>query len=109
MQSPLYRRIKEYAGQDNFRLTEDEWKMLAQQIDDTFDDFTARLRTLYDGISLYELRICYLLKLGLPSTAIAAMLCRSDAAICMARQRLYYKLTGNKGRARTTTDFIRNF
>ena len=107
--SALYVRIKEHASQEGFRLTKDEWQEIARQIDDTFDDFTARLRTLYDNISQDELRICYLVKLGVQSTDIGNMLCKSKAAISMARQRLYKKLTGSKGTARQLNEIIENF
>ena len=109
VQSPLYERIKENAGKDGFHLTDDEWLMLATMIDLAYDGFTSRLRMLYDGISEYELRICYLLKIGIPSTDIGNMLCKSKSAIGMTRQRLYRKLTGTEGTARKMNDFILDF
>lgn len=109
VQSPLYERIKESAGKEGFHLTDDEWLSLAGMIDQAYDGFTSRLRMLYDGISEYELHVCYLLKIGISSTDIGNMLCKSKSAIGMTRQRLYRKLTGTKGTAREMNDFILDF
>lgn len=107
--SPLRERIKENAGKDGFRLTDGEWQELAAQIDLAYDQFTARLRILYDGITEYELHVCYLIKLGITSTDIGNMLCKSKSAVGMTRQRLYKKLTGSKGTARDLNELIRQF
>ena len=107
--SSLYERIKENANKDGFRLTDEEWLVLATMIDQAYDGFTSRLRLLYDGINEYELHICYLIKLGISSTDIGNMLCKSKSAIGMTRQRLYRKLTGTKGTARELNDFITGF
>lgn len=108
-QSPLYERIKENAGKEGFRLADDEWQTPATLLDWAYDQFTARLRMLYDGISENELHICYLVKLGVPSTDIGNMLCKSRSAVGMTRQRLYKKLTGSRGTARQMNDFIVDF
>lgn len=107
--SPLRERIKENAGKDGFRLTDGEWHELAAQIDLAYDQFTARLRILYDGITEYELHVCYLIKLGITSTDIGNMLYKSKSAVGMTRQRLYKKLTGSKGTARDLNELIRQF
>ena len=78
-------------------------------IDDANDQFTFRLRNIHDGITPYELHICYLLKLKVSSTNIGIMLFKSKAAIGMTRQRLYKKLTGKVGTAKQLNDFILNF
>ena len=108
-QSPLRERIKQNAGKENFHLTENEWQQLATLIDNANNQFTNRLRTLYDGITEYDLRICYLIKLDVPSVAIGVMLYKSKAAIGMARMRLYEKLMGETGTAKQLNDFIKDF
>lgn len=92
-QSPLREHIKQNAGKEQFHLTDEEWLQLAMLIDAADDQFTKRLRNLYDGITEYELHICYLVKLDIPSVNIGTMLYKSKAAIGMARQRMYKKLT----------------
>ena len=108
-QSALFKRIKQKAGKEHFHLTEEEWEQVEGLIDDAYDQFTTRLRILYGGITEYELRICYLLKIGIPSVAIGIMLYKSKAAIGMARQRLYKKLTGKDGTAKQFNEFIETF
>lgn len=108
-QSVLFKRIKQKAGKEHFHLTEEEWEQVEGLIDDAYDQFTTRLRILYGGITEYELRICYLLKIGIPSVAIGIMLYKSKAAIGMARQRLYKKLTGKDGTAKQFNEFIETF
>ena len=108
-QSPLREHIKQNAGKEQFHLTDEEWLQLAMLIDAADDQFTNRLRNLYDGITEYELHICYLVKLDIPSVAIGTMLYKSKAAIGMARQRLYKKLTGKSGTAKQFNDFIQTF
>ena len=107
-QSPLFERIKFNAGKEHFRLTDEEWQELATLIDDAYGQFTQRLRNLYGGISEYELQICYLVKLDISSVNIGKMLCKSNAAIGMARKRLYKKLTGKDGTASQFNDFIQS-
>ena len=107
-QSPLYERIKFNAGKEHFRLTDEEWQELATLIDDAYGQFTQRLRNLYGGISEYELQICYLVKLDISSVNIGKMLCKSNAAIGMARKRIYKKLTGKDGTASQFNDFIQS-
>ena len=108
-QSPLRERIKLNAGKEHFHLTDEDWQQLATLIDAANDQFTNRLRNLYDGITEYELHICYLVKLDIPSVAIGTMLYKTKAAIGMARQRLYKKLTGKSGTAKQFNDFIQTF
>ncbi len=108
-QSSLYHKIKGHAGEENFHLSDEEWQELGSMIDDANDQFTFRLRNIHDGITPYELHICYLLKLKVSSTNIGIMLFKSKAAIGMTRQRLYKKLTGKVGTAKQLNDFILNF
>lgn len=108
-QSALCKRIKLNAGKDTFHLNNDEWYELATLIDNAYDQFTIRLRSLCDNISIYELQICYLIKIDMGPTDIGMMLYKSKAAIGMARQRLYYKLTGSKGKAQQLDELIRKF
>lgn len=54
-------------------------------------------------------RLADFVKLDIPSVAIGTMLYKSKAAIGMARQRLYLKLTGEKGTAKDFNNFIQAF
>lgn len=104
----LYMRIKKYAGNDGFHLTEEEWHEVGEGIDTVYDNFTQRLFALV-SLSEVELKTCYLIKLKIPPVDIATMLFKSKAAVTMIRQRLYKKLTHKKGTAKQLDEFILNF
>lgn len=104
----LYMRIKKYAGNDGFHLTEEEWHEVGDGIDTVYDNFTQRLFALVN-LSEVELKTCYLIKLKIPPVDIATMLFKSKAAVTMIRQRLYKKLTHKKGTAKQLDEFILNF
>lgn len=106
-QSALRERIKLNAGKETFHLKDEEWLELASLIDNAYNMFTSRIRSLYDNISIDELHICYLIKIDVGPSDIGVMLYKSKAAIGMARQRLYYKMTGCKGTARDLDNLIR--
>ena len=106
--SLLYHRIKINAGKEKFHLTDEEWQTLATDIDNAYDNFTARLLTL-TPLNDTEKQICYLLKLNLRPTQIATMLCLSDTAISMNRNRLYKKIFHEKGSSKLFDEFIREF
>lgn len=106
--SLLYHRIKINAGKEKFHLTDEEWQTLATDIDNAYDNFTTRLLAL-TPLNDTEKQICYLLKLNLKPTQIATMLCLSDTAISMNRNRLYKKIFHEKGSSKLFDEFIREF
>ena len=106
--SLLYHRIKINAGKEKFHLTDEEWQTLATDIDNAYDNFTARLLAL-TPLNETERQICYLLKLNLRPTQIATMLSLSDTAISMNRNRLYKKIFHEKGSSKLFDEFIRDF
>lgn len=106
--SLLYHRIKINAGKEKFHLTDEEWQTLATDIDNAYDNFTTRLLAL-TPLNETEKQICYLLKLNLRPTQIATMLCLSETAISMNRNRLYKKIFHEKGSSRLFDEFIREF
>ena len=93
-----YHRLKADGPSVEKRLTDEEWDDLAQRLDDIYQGLTERLQRLGD-LSKTELRICYLLKLGVKPTDIAAILDKTRSAITQARKRMYRKLTGTSGTA----------
>lgn len=107
-ESKLYKQIKCSSHENNFHLSETEWKQLAQYIDDVYDDFSNRLLRLCN-MSEMELRVCYLIKIDVPPIAISALVCRNKNAISMLRKRLYEKITHQEGNAKQLDDFIKHF
>ncbi len=106
--STLYIKIKKHAGEEHFHLTDDEWETLSEGIDRVYNKFTHRLFMLVQ-LSDVELKTCYLIKLKVAPVDIATMLFKSKTAISMLRQRLYEKITQQKGTAKQLDEFILNF
>lgn len=94
----VYQRLKSPNPAVEKRVSEQEWQELATRLDDIYDHMSTRLHSLAK-LSDTELRICYLLKLGVPPSDMAEILFKSKAAVTMARQRMYHKLTGRSARA----------
>lgn len=86
-----------------------EWSELALLIDATYTDFTQRLFELYQRISTEEIRICYLVKIGIPVKKIAILMNLSTSGVSHCRRRLYKKLTQEPENAEKFDSFIANF
>lgn len=95
----VYQRLKAPTdGKAEKRVSEQEWQLVSTSMDDIYDHMSRRLLGLA-RLSETELRVCYLLKMGLPPSDIAEILYKSKAAITLARQRMYRKFTGRTGHA----------
>lgn len=90
-------------------LNASEWSELALLIDATYTDFTQRLFELYQRISTEEIRICYLVKIGIPVKKIAVLMNLSNSGVSHCRRRLYKKLTQEPENAEKFDSFIANF
>ena len=105
MNTALYQRLKAPAKEGAKKMTEAEWQQLATSLDEIYDQFSRRLLQLAK-LSETELRICYLLKIKMPPAEIADILCKSKAAITLARRRMYEKLTATRGKAEQLDELI---
>lgn len=99
-QSEIY--LKFHRATNSRDLSEEDWAALQAEIDSVYSQFTHRLLVLYPRLSPIEIRICYLIKIGIPVSRIAGLLNRSVPAITAARTRMYKKLTGETGTAEKT-------
>lgn len=108
----LFRASKEYIGlcSDWTKIDKEKWSILIDLIDHLlYKDFTYRIKSLYPGISGFELQICYLVKLEIPVKRMAYLLCVTSQTISLNRKRLYSKLTGEKGSSKDFDSFIQEF
>lgn len=103
--SPVYLKLLRHVHEKDFRLRENDWHLLGQEIDLAYDHFTDKLLSL-SHLSQDELHISYLIKVGLKPSDIASLLCKTISAIGQRRKRLYKKLTGKEGSAQNFDDFI---
>ena len=103
--SDIYQKFHQ-AGEMGVRIEEEDWLALGKVLDQTYDDFTNRLRRLCVNISPVELRICYLIKISIKVTDMAKLLNRSKSSISSTRARLYKKITGEEGGANKLDDLL---
>ncbi len=96
--SPLLARMRANAGNDKFRMKEDDWEELRRLVDAVDNNLTQRLLRLHP-LRVEELRVCYLTKLGFAPADMALLLSKSQAAVSMMRLRMYQKLSGRRGSA----------
>lgn len=106
--SDLYRRIKQNAGNRDFKLSDEEWLQLSANLDSVYDDLTKRILNLAN-LNPTELRVVYLLKIGVLPADMATILCKSKSAISMIRTRMYEKIFGKSGTATALDEYIQNF
>jgi DNA-binding CsgD family transcriptional regulator len=77
-------------------LTKEDWEILQQAINNTYENFTNHLYALFP-ISNTELKICLLLKIGMPVSKIAILIGRTKSTVTSARKKLYEKMFNKKG------------
>lgn len=106
--SDLYRRIKQNAGNRDFRLSDEEWLQLSDSLDRVYDHLTKRILNLAN-LNSTELRVIYLLKMGVQPADMASILCKSKSGITMIRNRMYKKIFGKSGTATALDEYIQIF
>lgn len=104
----FYKKLHPTDGSLPEKLSETEWLQMGRFVDDLYDHFTSRLTALAN-LSKRDLRICYLIKLGVSPVGMASLLCGTKAAVTLARQRMRKKLTGKDGTAAQLDEFIAGF
>lgn len=104
--SEIYLKFHQACEDETVRIEEEDWRILQQAVDQTYENFTSRLYGLYPKLSMMELRICCLIKISVSITHVADLLNRSKSAISTARARLYKKLFGKPGAPEELDAFI---
>lgn len=90
------------------KILEEDWSELISAIDNTYRNFTQRLKDLYP-MNEVEIQVCLLLKIDMPFKRIALLVLRSKQAVTSIRKRLYKKVFGREGTPDDWDRFIRNF
>lgn len=114
--SQIYKDFYHVAGMPNSenisqkeKLTSNDWKALFVAVNQTYSNFSVRLQDFYPNISEHELRICILLKIGIPPMGIAKLTAHSKQAITSSRKKLYIKTHNQDGTSDLWDKFISNF
>lgn len=102
--------IKQYFDElcrsnETLLVTEDKWQILSDEIEKHFPNFITQLSQVHK-LSALEIRICYLLKLGVAPMQIARLLMRSPESISSSRRRMYEKFFNEKGSPKQWDEFI---
>lgn len=102
--SPYYRTLRSRI-ENGETLKESDWEELEEKIKPVYPHFTSRLHNLHN-MSLHEFQVCLLLKINIPPSQIASVLCKEVSSISSTRSRLYCKVFGKKGSSKEWDAFI---
>ena len=106
--SDIYRRLRNTAPGIRRQLSDDEWLWLGERLDALHHNMGQRLQQLA-RLSPTELRLCYLTRLGMTSTEMADVLCKSVSAVSHARFRLAKKVLGDRADIDNLNDLIMRY
>ena len=106
---PTCRLVKINARNPDFKLNDAQWGDLKLEIDIVFNGFTDRLLSICPKLNDVDLRVCYLLKLGLSPTDIAHIIVRQTNTVSSIRERLYKKIHGVEGSSKQFDQFLKEF
>lgn len=103
----LKKAIKDENNTRNFG--ESDWDDLIDIVDKEFLGFSCRLQNI-QPLSIFELKVCVLLKLGISSKDISNLTYHDLSSVSTARRRLFMKFFDKKkGSAKQWDEFIRKF
>ena len=102
--SPYYRTLRSRI-ESGETLKENDWQELEENIKPVYPHFTSRLHNLHN-MSMHEYQVCLLLKINIPPSQIASVLCKEVSSISSTRSRLYSKVFGKKGSSKEWDAFI---
>lgn len=105
LSSEIYQR---FHRKEEWKTTSKDWEELLQAFNRTYPEFRERLKKKTPRFSEQEWRMCCLIKMDVPPSTIAMLLCCTNQAISMRRVRLYQKMTGEKGTPELCDAFIRD-
>lgn len=81
---------------------------LQQVLDDTYDNFTSKLKELIPAIREEEMWVCCMIKMGMTPVRMCKVLSCKPNYLSMMRKRLYKKIFHQEGGARDFDAFIKD-
>lgn len=106
--SEIYRVFQRNTTGSTVHITDNNWNDLLNQTDCTYNFFTKRLQQLHP-MSVTEVRVCVLIKLGFSPYEIGNIMNYSKQAVSSIRKRLSLKCFGKDASPASWDEFIRNF
>lgn len=107
-QTDIWRKLHQPVKKnETIRMTDTDWLELTKAVEEIYPNFIQRLNELCP-LSQKELQVCLLIKINVPLTQIADIVCSSKQGISSLRERLYKKFSGEKGKPKDCDNFIRS-
>lgn len=102
--------LSKFHHSGEWRPIDEDWKMLTQIVDKTYNGFTYRLKIIAPSLEECDIRACLLLKIGVRRRNMAPLLFMTESGVSMHHVRLYKKITGQTTKSSIPLhDFIRDF
>lgn len=105
-ESDIYKKF--HSANEDSKIKAEDWDTLSEEIDKTYNRFTARLYVLYP-FSEREIRICLLIKINLRPSKIAPLIPCAKQTLTSIRKRMYERTHNQRGNPELWDEFIRNF
>ena len=105
-ESDIYKKF--HLANEDSKIKAEDWDTLSEEIDKTYNRFTARLYVLYP-FSEREIRICLLIKINLKPSKIAPLIPCAKQTLTSIRKRMYERTHNQHGNPESWDEFIRNF
>lgn len=88
-------------------LSEDHWRQLVNALNKVYPTFISKLYNLNPKLTELELRTCCLIKIGISTNRISALIAHSPSAVNSILTRLYHKMTGEKTNMSVAREFLK--
>lgn len=103
MDSSVCKKIKFIEVHPSKKMSDEDWKELADTVEKTIPNFIPRLK---NKLNDKDYQICLLIRLGFSTSLIARLLCLSDAAISKSRKTMLKKLCGKIGKPKDFDKYV---
>lgn len=103
MDSSICKKIKFIEVHPRKKMSDEDWKELADMVEKTIPNFIPRLKNKLNG---KDYQICLLIRLGFSTSLIARLLGLSDAAISKSRKTMLKKLCGKIGKPKEFDEYV---
>ena len=88
-------------------LSEEHWRQLVNALNKVYPTFISKLYSLNPKLTELELRTCCLIKIGISTNRISALIAHSPSAVNSILTRLYHKMTGEKTNMSVAKEFLK--
>ena len=88
-------------------LSEEHWRQLVNALNKVYPTFISKLYSLNPKLTELELRTCCLIKIGISTNRISALIAHSPSAVNSILTRLYHKMTGEKTNMSVAREFLK--